>query len=196
VLELGNIQAIVVAERDDEFGIVKEGFPSSSAIHRASVFSVPSISKVYEQSKPDILIAKTQRADQKGLLLLENVVESTKLPVLWFVDSDPQHFAASAIRTGITTFVVGGLISSRIESLVCVTLERHRLFSTLQQQIENQSEELNTRKIVERAKGMLMQSKRLSEEEAYKTMRSMAMNQGKTLKDIAIAVMDMSDLLS
>jgi len=95
----------------------------------------------------------------------------------------------------VTSFVVDGLNASRIGPLITIALERHKLVSTLQGELQKSKDNLAARKTVERAKGLLMQTRGMSEQEAYQSLRSTAMRQGKSLKSVCDAVISLSDLL-
>ena len=128
-------------------------------------------------------------------LISERLAASTQLPILWFVKRDEENLAPQAIRGGVTSFVVDGLNASRIGPLITIAVERHKLVSTLQGELQKSKDNLAARKTVERAKGLLMQTRGMSEQEAYQSLRSTAMRQGKSLKSVCDAVISLSDLL-
>ncbi|MEL6830929.1 MAG: ANTAR domain-containing protein, partial [Pseudomonadota bacterium] len=116
-------------------------------------------------------------------------------PVVVFADDDPERLAAAAIRSGISSFVIDGLEVGRVRPVLEIALERFRMIRALQTELEKSQERLAARKTVEQAKGLLMQHRAMTEQQAYKTLRDMAMRQGKPLKIIAENIIAMSDLL-
>jgi len=191
-----NTAAIIFAELDTGFGAIANGLSNKVKAERVDFSLLPTILQTTNMHQYDILIVSSALASVEALDAIERIYSETSLPILWFVDTDIDHRAPNAIRNGVTSFVLDGLSPDRVDTLVSVTFERHKMYQDLRQELKDREEELLSRKIIERAKGILMKTKSMSEEDAYKTMRSMAMNQGKTLKDVSKTVIDMTDLLA
>lgn len=143
----------------------------------------------------DIVLFAKSALNELDLQKISNMLESTPIPVLVFVDSDPQKMARLAIRAGVTSFVVDGLVAARVPTLIEVTMERFKLSEALRNELLKSREELAARKTIERAKGLLMDNKKLSEQEAYRTLRELAMRQSKPIKDVAETLLMYSDVL-
>ncbi|GAB5453846.1 MAG: hypothetical protein Hens2KO_00750 [Henriciella sp.] len=143
----------------------------------------------------DIILFAKPAVNDLDLQKISIMLESTPIPVLVFVDSDPQKMARTAIRAGVTSFVVDGLIAARVPTLIEVTMERFKLSEALRNELLKSQEELAARKTIERAKGLLMDRKKLSEQEAYRTLRELAMRQSKPIKDVAETLLMYSDVL-
>lgn len=143
----------------------------------------------------DIILFAKPAVNDLDLQKISIMLESTPIPVLVFVDSDPQKMARTAIRAGVTSFVVDGLIAARVPTLIEVTMERFKLSEALRNELLKSQEELAARKTIERAKGLLMDKKKLSEQEAYRTLRELAMRQSKPIKDVAETLLMYSDVL-
>ena len=95
----------------------------------------------------------------------------------------------------MTSFVVDGLVAARVPTLIEVTMERFKLSEALRNELLKSQEELAARKVIERAKGLLMDKKQLNEQEAYRTLRELAMRQSKPIKDVAETLLMYSDIL-
>lgn len=143
----------------------------------------------------DIVLFAKSALNELDLQKISSMLESTPIPVLVFVDSDPQKMARLAIRAGVTSFVVDGLVAARVPTLIEVTMERFKLSEALRNELLKSREELAARKTIERAKGLLMDNKKLSEQEAYRTLRELAMRQSKPIKDVAETLLMYSDVL-
>ena len=144
----------------------------------------------------DIILFVKASLDATDLEKISSMLAAVPIPVLVFVDSDPNSIARPAIRAGVTSFVVDGLIAARVPTLIEVTMERFKLSQTLRDELLKSQEELAARKVIERAKGLLMEKKQLSEQEAYRTLRELAMRQSKPIKDVAETLLIYSDVLS
>lgn len=166
----------------------------------AQIAVLSSLSDIESQIAADaasfagVIVTKTE-ADAACIDSISGLIDRSNLPVIVFAEQDPQRLASLAIRSGVSSFVVDGLDATRVRPIVEIALERFRMIRALQTELEKSQERLAARKIVEQAKGLLMQHRSMTEQEAYKTLRDMAMRQGKPLKVIAENIIAMSDLL-
>ncbi len=116
-------------------------------------------------------------------------------PVVMFVDrSDPARIA-DAMSAGVAAYVIEGLAPSRVKAVIDVAIARFRGHQALKNELERAKSALSERKLVERAKGILMETRNMSEDEAYRAMRRLAMDQGKRLTDIASTVVSLAQIL-
>ena len=116
-------------------------------------------------------------------------------PVVMFVDrSDPASITA-AMEAGVAAYVIEGLQPGRVRAVIDVAVARFQAHQALRAELDEARSALTERKLVERAKGVLMQTRKMSEDEAYRTLRRLAMDQGKRLADVAESVIAMAKLL-
>jgi response regulator NasT len=116
-------------------------------------------------------------------------------PVVMFVDrSDPESLRA-AMRAGVAAYVVEGLSPNRVKAVIDVAVARFGEYQTLRTELDAARLALSERKLVERAKAVLMQTRRLSEPEAHRTLQRLAMEQGKRLADVAESVVMLAKML-
>ena len=99
------------------------------------------------------------------------------------------------MRAGVSAYIVDGLTSSRVQPVIEVAIERFKMFDGLQRELEKSKEDLEARKVVERAKGILMDKRNLSEKEAFVSMRKLAMQESITIKQVADKVLSVASLL-
>jgi two-component system, response regulator / RNA-binding antiterminator len=100
-----------------------------------------------------------------------------------------------AVRAGVSAYVVDGLDSSRVNSIVEVACARFEEFQRVKIELAEANLKLSDRKLVERAKGLLMQSRGLSEDEAYHALRKLAMSKKVRLGEVAQQVIESAELL-
>jgi response regulator NasT len=147
------------------------------------------------QIQPDMIIVDAQ-SDARDTL--EHVVMSTRearRPIVLFTeDADTSHVGA-AIAAGVTAYVVAGLAPERIKPVLDVALARFRHEQGLRRELADARTQLSDRKLIERAKGVLMSRQGLSEEEAYARLRKTAMDRGLRLADVAQRLLDVADVL-
>lgn len=123
------------------------------------------------------------------------ISRAAKRPIAMFVEKSDRVTVATAIDAGITTFVVDRARKERIASILDVTIARFQAQSRMQNELQEAKLALEERKIVERAKAILMKQRNLSEGEAYGMLRRTAMNQNRKIVDLARSLLAASQLL-
>jgi response regulator NasT len=152
--------------------------------------------------QPDLIIVD---AESDARDALEHVVMATRderRPIVMFTNDDDTRHVKDAVAAGVSAYIVAGLSAERIRPILDVALARFEheqaLLQTLastQNERDELSAELKDRKLIDRAKGLLMQRQGLSEDEAFKKMRKTAMDKGLKLAEVAQRMLDVADLL-
>ena len=184
--------------RSLRIGLLENGFNLVASLP-ADVFLTERIA----QLQPDLIIVD---AESDARDALEHVVMATRderRPIVMFTnDGDPRD-VKNAVAAGVSAYIVAGLSAERIRPILDVALARfaheQALLQTLastQSERDELSAELKDRKLIERAKGLLMQRQGLSEDDAFKKMRKTAMDKGLKLADVAQRMLDVADLLA
>jgi response regulator NasT len=147
------------------------------------------------QLQPDMIIVD---AESDARDVLEHVVIATRderRPIVMFTeDQDPDSMEA-AVAAGVSAYVVAGLQGERIKPVLQVALAQFRREQKLLDELSDTKSKLAERKVIERAKGLLMERQRFSEEQAYQKLRSMAMSKNLKLSEVAQRILDVEDLL-
>jgi response regulator NasT len=147
------------------------------------------------QLQPDMIIVD---AESEARDALEHVVMATRdarRPIVMFTnDSDTRH-VKDAVAAGVSAYIVAGLSSERIRPILDVAMARFQHEQALRQELAATKSELQDRKVIDRAKGLLMQRQGLSEQAAFEKMRKTAMDKGLKLADVAQRMLDVMDLL-
>ena len=111
------------------------------------------------------------------------------------MDKADSQLIEAAVDAGVSAYIVDGLKRERVKPILDMAISRFRAFSKLTAELEEARTELADRKTIDRAKGILMQSKGLSEQAAYALRRRSAMNQGRKIIDVAQSLVIASGLL-
>jgi response regulator NasT len=125
--------------------------------------------------------------------VLEQMFQVSRLvkrPVAMFVDKSDSGAIREAMLAGVSAYVVDGLKKDRVKHILDMCVERFSIFSQLQDELETARMALSERKLIDRAKGILMAKKNVSEEEAYAVLRKAAMNEQKRIGDVARALIE------
>lgn len=143
---------------------------------------------------PDVILIDLENPDRDVLEQMFQVSRAVRRPVGMFVDQSDASSIEAAIDAGVSAYVVDGLAKSRVKSILETMMIRHRAFARLKEELEETRSELEQRKVVDRAKRLLMKEKSISEEQAYALLRKVAMNEKKKIAEIAQAVVTAAEL--
>jgi two-component system, response regulator / RNA-binding antiterminator len=161
----------------------------------ASLSSPLTLLKTAEQLEPDVIVIDTQSPSPDVLEHLAMLRRHTPRPVVMFTSDGSEAAIRAATRAGVTAYVVDGLDETRIKTIVDVAVARFEEMQELRDQLAEATTQLAERKLIERAKGMLMKSRKLDEEAAYAALRKAAMDRNVKLAEIAQRIVDAADLL-
>src|SRR5574343_296880 len=188
----GDAQAQAQAERSRllRIGLLEAGYNLV-----ATLPADPFLTERLAQLQADLVIVD---AESDARDALEHVVMATRderRPIVMFTSDEDTSHVHEAVAAGVTAYIVDGLAPERIRPILTVAIARFRHQEALLAELDNARGELQERKLIERAKGLLMQRQGLSEPEAYAKLRKAAMNKSVKLADIAQQMIDMAELL-
>jgi response regulator NasT len=126
--------------------------------------------------QPDIILIDMQSPDRDTLESLRNVSRETPKPIVFFAEQSDLETTRAAISAGVSAYIVDDLPNKRLKSVLEVAIARFQDHQKLKEELEDYKSRLQDRKDVDKAKGILMQHRNLSEEEAYQLLRKMAMD--------------------
>lgn len=147
------------------------------------------------QIQPDMIVVD---AESQGRDILEHVVMATRderRPIVMFSDDEDTSHVRRAIAAGVSAYVAAGVPSDHVRPVIDVAMARFEHEEQLRRELADARSQLEERKVVERAKGLLMSRQGLSEQEAYARLRKAAMDKGIRLAEVAQRLIDAADLL-
>ncbi len=147
------------------------------------------------QLQPDMIIVD---AESDARDVLEHIVIATRderRPIVMFTEDEDTSTMDAAMAAGVSAYIVAGLQAERIKPVLNVAMARFRQDQKLLAELNETRHKLAERKLIDRAKGLLMSKQSLSEEQAYQKLRTMAMNKNLKLAEIAQRILDVEDLL-
>lgn len=144
---------------------------------------------------PDVIIVDIDSPDRDTLEHMRTISRERPRPVVMFTNDDNASTIRSAVRAGVSAYVVDGLHASRVLPVLEVAIARFEEFQAMRDELEQTKSTLAERKLVEKAKGVLMRQTRMDEEAAYKAMRKMAMDRNIKLVDLARTLIAAAELL-
>jgi response regulator NasT len=144
---------------------------------------------------PDVIIIACESPDRDTLESLRESNADNPKPVVMFVDRSAPGLAEAAVESGVAAYVVDGLSPSRVRPVLEVAMSRFQLMQKLRADLHKAQADLAARKTVERAKGLLMKERGLDEEEAFRTLRKLAMDTGRPLGAVAADLLAFAGVL-
>jgi response regulator NasT len=145
--------------------------------------------------EPDVVLIAMADPTRDTLEALSLASGFNDRPVAMFVDRSDNTTTRAAIEAGVSAYVVDGLSKDRIRPVLDAAITRFNMFKKLRSELAAAKTALAERKTIERAKGLLMTAKGVSEDEAYALLRKAAMDQGRKVSEVAEALVTASDLL-
>ena len=149
----------------------------------------------YEQCRPDVLIMDVETVTLKMFVALQQITSKYPCPIVVFTHDDDRVSIGTAISAGISAYVVKGYSPKRIVPLIDTAIHRFNQSITVQKELVATRHKLEDRKLIERAKGIVMRKSAVDEAVAYKTLRDMAMNSNMKLAEVAKSIVTASELL-
>ena len=146
--------------------------------------------------QPDIVIIDTDSPDRDTLENICVVSRDEPRPVVMFTHDGDSEKIRAATLAGVSAYVVDGMAAERIGPIIDAAVARFEQFHALKRELDEIEEKLADRKVIERAKGLLMKSRNLSEEEAYRALRKQAMQTNSRLATVAQQVVAIAGLIS
>ncbi|MEM9097223.1 MAG: ANTAR domain-containing protein [Pseudomonadota bacterium] len=186
--------AVVEADRERALLIV-DGLREAGDFDVAVVGDAASLVRQLSEMKPDVVLIDLASPSRDMLEELTLASGPLERPVAMFVDRSDDKVTKAAIEAGVSAYVVDGLRKDRIKPVLDAAIARFHMFSRMRTELEATKEALAQRKTIDRAKGLLMQARGLSEDEAYALLRKTAMDQGRKVVEVASALVTAADLL-
>lgn len=186
---------VVEADRDRALQIV-DGLRDAGEFEIDVIAEPMSLARRIKDRQPDIVLIDIANPSRDMLEELALASGPLDRPVAMFVDRSEDGMSDAAIEAGVSAYVVNGLHPARVKPVLDAAIARFRVFQRMRTELEETKRALEERKLIDRAKGMLMKARGVEEEEAYAILRKAAMDQGKRVADVAAALVTAAGLLS
>jgi response regulator NasT len=173
---------------------LREGLERAGHEVVASLSSPLELLRAVDRLRPDVIVIDTESPTRDVLEHLVIVSQSSPRPIVMFASDSGGEAIRQAVRAGVSAYVVDGLDAARVNSIVEVACARFDELQRLKVELADANLKLSDRKLVERAKGLLMQSRGISEDKAYHALRKLAMSKKQRLGDVARQVIDTAEL--
>ena len=189
------LSVVIVEEDRDRALLIVDSLRAAGDFEIHVVAERTSLARQIQTRNPDVVlvdIASPSRDMIEELTLASSPLER---PVAMFVGESDGTLIRAAIEAGVSAYVVDGLRSERIKPVLDAAIARFRMFQRMRTELEATKRALEERKVIDRAKGLLMKARGITEDEAYALLRKTAMSQGRKIADVAEALVTAAGLL-
>jgi response regulator NasT len=186
---------VIVDESPIRAAILEEGLREAGftgVVHIREMQSL--LSRIYALD-PDIILIDLENPSRDVLEQMFQVSRAVRRPIAMFVDQSDAASIQASVDAGVSAYIVDGLKKERIKPILDLCVSRFNAFAKLQEELERTKSALEDRKVIDRAKGILMKVKGLTEDEAYVLLRSTAMREKKKIGEIAQSIITASEML-
>ncbi len=189
--------SIIVVEPDRERALMIVDSLREAGDNDIHVISeVSSLARRISERAPDVVIVDLTNPTRDVIEELTLATSPLDRPVAMFVDQSDDSLTKAAIEAGVSAYVVDDLRPERLRPVMAAAITRFNMFRRMRDELAETKRALEERKVIDRAKGLLMKARGIDEDEAYALLRKSAMDQGKRISDVATALVTAMDLLS
>lgn len=186
---------LLINDTDKPIGELRSALLEAGHEVLGEVANIAALLKAVETHQPDVVIVDVDSPSRDALEQLALINRHAPRPVVMFSADGDEQLIRAAVGAGVTAYIVDGLSPARLRPIIQVALARFEQQAHLRRQLDEVQQQLQDRKLIEQAKGVLMEKRGLSERDAYAALRQQAMKQNLKLADVARRVLDMAELL-
>ena len=190
-----SFKIVIVDESPIRAAILNEGLRDAgftSVEHISEMHNL--LARIYAMD-PDVILIDLENPSRDVLEQMFQVSRAVRRPIAMFVDQSDAASIQESVEAGVSAYIVDGLKKERIKPILDLCISRFNAFAKLQDELDRTKSALEDRKVLDRAKGLLMKMKGLNEEEPYVLIRSTAMREKKKIGEIAQSIVTAAELL-
>src|SRR6478736_5270508 len=189
-----SIKIVIVDENAVRAAILEEGLREAGHVHIVRIDEMSHLLARIYAIDPDVILIDLENPSRDVLEQMFQVSRAVKRPVAMFVDQSDAASIEAAVDAGVSAYIVGGLRKERVQNILDLCISLFNAFHRLQDELDRTRSALEERKVIDRAKGILMKAKNLPEETAYAMLRKTAMNENKKIAEVAQSVITAAEL--
>jgi response regulator NasT len=191
-----NLRVLVVDDDTERSDLLRTALQDAGYEVVAEVDSAVDIVAQVRAVKPDVIVIDRDSPDRDTLEHVCMITRDEPRPIVMFTQDHNQALMREALQAGVSAYVVDGLAAERVQGIVNVAVARFEQWQGLREELNQAQASLAERKVIDRAKGILMKQRRCSEDEAYRLLRKTAMDRNERLVQVAHNIIAMASLLT
>ena len=185
----------IVDESPVRAAVLEQGLREAGYSDVVRIDEMQSLQNRLHALDPDVIVIDLESPSPEMLEQMFQVSRAVRRPIAMFVDQSDAASIQASVDAGVSAYIVDGLKKERLRPILDLCISRFKAFAKLQDELDQARSALEDRKVIDRAKGILMKLKGLSEDEAYVLLRSTAMREKKRIGEIARSILTASELL-
>jgi response regulator NasT len=190
------LSILVIDENRLRAAVIEDGLRDAGYDKLTVVHDVEGIARRIAETAPDVIVIDLENPKRDVLESMFQLSRAVQRPIAMFVDSSDQASIEAAVEAGVSAYVVDGLKRERVKPIIDMAISRFNAFARMARDLEEARSQLESRKLIDRAKGILMATRGLSEADAYSLLRKTAMNQNRKISEIAESLITAAGLLA
>ena len=188
------LKVLLVDESPVRAAIIEAGLREGGFTHVVRLETTDMLVRRIHEIDPDVVLIDLANPQRDSLEQMFRVSRLVRRPITMFVDESDSEQTRAAIDAGVSAYIVNGLHKDRVKHIVDMCVTRFHAFARLSEELVQTKSALADRKVIDRAKALLMKSRAVDEETAYAMMRRSAMNQKVRIAEIARAIITASEI--
>ncbi|MCI5078663.1 ANTAR domain-containing response regulator [Oricola sp.] len=186
---------LVIDDNSVRAAIIEAGLREAGHDRVTVITEIAGIAGKIAALEPDVIVIDLENPNRDMLENMFQLSRAVKRPIAMFVDRSDRDSIEQAIEAGVSAYVVDGLRRERVKPILDMAISRFNAYSRLERELEDARSALQSRKVIDQAKGLLMRSRGMSEEDAYALLRKTAMNQNRKISEVAQGLVLAADML-
>jgi two-component system, response regulator / RNA-binding antiterminator len=191
-----SLRVLIVDQNLIRASVLEDGLREAGYRDLIVVRDMQNLLRRIVDEEPDVILIDLENPNRDVLEQMFQVSRVVRKPVAMFVDRSDRGMIDAAIEAGVGAYVVDGLRKERVQSIVDTTISRFKAFEKLRVELDDTRQQLADRKLIDRAKGILMKQRRIDEAAAYELLRKAAMEGNLRMAQVAQSVITASGLLN
>jgi two-component system, response regulator / RNA-binding antiterminator len=190
------LSILIIDENRLRAAVIEDGLRDAGYVNLTILHDVAGIARRIADIAPDVIVIDLENPNRDVLESMFQLSRAVKRPIAMFVDRSDQAAIEAAVEAGVSAYVVDGLKRERVKPILDMAISRFNAFARMSRELDEARSQLESRKLVDRAKGILMKTRGLSEADAYTLLRKTAMNQNRKISEIAESLITAAGLLA
>ena len=190
-----SLHIVVVDDNAIRALVIEEGLREAGHSRITIICEMRQLLRQIVDADPDVIFIDLENPNRDVLEQMFQVSRSVHRPVAMFVDQSDKASIEAAIDAGVSAYVVNGMRKERVRPILDMAISRFNAFHRLREELDRTKKALEERKLIDKAKGILMKNRSVSEEEAHALLRTTAMNESRRIADVAQSLITAAKLL-
>ena len=193
-MQLG-LSILVVDDNRIRASIIEDGLREAGHEQVHVITEINEVAARISEIAPDVVIIDLENPNRDTLEHFFSLSRALQRPIAMFVDKADPGSIEAAVDAGVSAYVVDGMRKERVKAILDMAISRFRAFNRLREELNAARSELESRKLIDRAKAILIKTRGLDEDQAYALLRKPAMNQNRKITEIAQSLITAAGLL-